>query len=532
MEQKTIYEVFKSFSGELDPKTLQRKFLDALLKMHNVERGSIWIRTKNYYLCIEAAGEESEKVRGVRLDSGQKSIVGWVIENGEMAVARPGDDPRHYKEIEQELAVKSDLIVAFPLFLKDESVYGAVEVIDTCGSPENICLEDGHLEQIQELVNIGSVALSNALDHEKQIKEKESLQSTLDEIRGEREDYVGQSIAFQAAVKLLTSYAKTDYHVLISGESGTGKEIAAHKIHDLSSRKGNPFVAQNCGAIPETLLESELFGYKKGAFSGADKDKPGLFELANKGTIFLDEITELPLQLQAKLLRVAQESEFMPLGGTVSKKVDVRIVAATNRDLEEMVASHLFRQDLFYRLSTLPLGLPPLRERKGDIPLLFAHFLRKEGLQNNIKEKRLLPDALKILSEYTWPGNIRELENFAKYITVVCSSENISGEDLPLHLRDDDELTEELFDFVDELQDEVPEPLPPREKGSSAAGIVDFSNMTWAEVEKSYVEFLLNKNYENVTWAAEDAGVNRSTFVSRMKRIGIACRRKRRKERV
>lgn len=501
--------LFKSFSEELDPVKLQRKFLLALLKLQNVERGSIWIKQGNHYKCIEAAGLQAEDILGAEIDERDPSIVGWVIENKEMTVSDPLKDPRHHKSMEKNMDIKSRLILCFPLFLREKKVYGAVQIIDTSSSIEQVNLDTGYLSYLQDLVNIGSMALSNAILFSNQLKETQTLRSALEEIRAS-EIVIGQSPSFHNCMEMIKSYAKTDYAVMITGESGTGKELASREIHKISSRKDKPFLVQNCSAIPENLLESELFGYKKGAFSGAAKDKIGLFEAANGGTIFLDEIGDMPLNLQARILRVIQNHEIKPLGDTRVKEVDIRIISATNKNIETLVAAHEFRQDLFYRLSVLPLHLPPLRERQEDIPLLLNHFLKKEASKINIIPKKIPAATMQILMAYPWPGNIRELENAVRYLLVATDQDHINPEDLPSQ-------------FTQKPRAGLPEtPLPDnRSTGHHTEYHIDFNDYSWEELERAYASHLLQKHHWNVTWAARDAGVNRSTFASRMKRLGI-----------
>lgn len=234
----------------------------------------------------------------------------------------------------------------------------------------------------------------------------------------------------QAVLKMIDLVAPTDATVLITGESGTGKELAARQVHLKSSRKEKPFVAVNCAAIPENLLESELFGYEKGAFTGASARKPGRFELAHGGTLFLDEIGEIPPAVQVKLLRVLQERNFERVGGTKQVAVDVRIIAATNRDLPEAVKQHAFREDLYYRLNVFPLELPPLRERPGDIVPLAGYFIRKYALRMKKNVEHLSPEAEGILLEYKWPGNVRELSNLIERAIILCTGDTI----MPAHL--------------------------------------------------------------------------------------------------
>ena len=227
-----------------------------------------------------------------------------------------------------------------------------------------------------------------------------------------------------------------DYPVHISGETGTGKELVANAIHNESLRAGNPFVPINCGALPEGLIESELFGHVKGAFSGAIRDKKGRFELAHKGTIFLDEIAELPKLLQVKLLRFLQEGTFEKVGGEKTVSVDVRVVSATNKDLKREVKRGRFREDLFYRLNVIPIHIPPIRDRKADIPLLVDHFLSQAPVIRGHRPVRIAQEALNNLLDYTWPGNVRELQNAVQFAIVRCKGKVIQPDDLPLELKD------------------------------------------------------------------------------------------------
>jgi transcriptional regulator with PAS, ATPase and Fis domain len=230
---------------------------------------------------------------------------------------------------------------------------------------------------------------------------------------------------------LIEQVAPTKSNVLILGESGTGKSLVAELIHKNSPRRDGPFISINCAAIPETLLEAELFGYKKGAFTGAVADKKGLIELANGGTLFLDEIGDLPLGLQAKLLKFLETYEFIPLGDVQKKKVDIRLISATNKNLEELIEEGKFREDLYYRLSVIELKIPPLRERKEDIPVLVYYFLEQASKQHNKKIKGITNEALSYLLNYDWPGNVRELRNVIERAVILARDEYILPHDLP-----------------------------------------------------------------------------------------------------
>jgi len=503
----------KAVSEELDPDRLLQKFLTSLLDLQKVERGSIWIRSAKGYRCVEAAGPQSEKIKGLIVPMNRPSIAGWVIENRKMTVGEPGKDTRHYAEAEKDLLLKSKLILCFPLLLKDGTVYGAVELIDTSSGGNRLNLDPAYLELLQQLIDLGSIALSNSLILSDQQNENARLKEALDTIRG-REAIIGRSGPFLKVMKTAEDYAGTDFPVLIMGESGTGKELLAKEVHRLSNRRERPFLAQNCSAIPETLLESELFGYEKGAFTGATKDRIGLFEAANGGTLFLDEIGDMPLHLQARMLRFLQSGEVKPVGATRIKKVDVRIISATNKDLKEAIRSGKFREDLLYRLNVLPLRLPSLRERRDDISLLLNHYFKREALKLGIPPKKLSKDALEYAVNYEWRGNIRELENFAKHVSVVVSGDVIGLNDVLTYLVADHDGTAIVADtggWQDKITAADAFPLTPS----------PFDGRSWEELEKAYALHLLEKHKWHITRAAKEAGVNRSTFDSRLKRLGI-----------
>jgi len=498
---RTDFELFK----ELDPDALQKKFLNALLKIHNVRRGSIWIKKAHTYVCVEAAGAESKSIKGVVLEADQPSIVGWVIENAKMTVAETFSDRRHNREVEEKFAVKSSQILCFPLFLMEKEVFGAVQIIDTTPDRTRLNLDEEYLEPLQNLVDICSIAMSNAILYSTEREKARHLKSVLSKVKKEN-SIIGQSESFHKSMALVKSYADTEFNVLITGESGTGKELVAERVHRGSSRADKPFLVQNCSAIPETLLESELFGYKKGAFTGATRDRAGLFEAADKGTVFLDEIGDMPMSTQAGLLRVLQKNEIKPLGSTRVRIVDVRIIAATNRDIKKMIQENKFRQDLFYRLSVLPVHLPPLRDRREDVPLLVKHFLETEALKADVFEKKVVPETMQHLVAYAWPGNIRELENLMRYLMVTAPGDTILPVNLPDHIREQGNDLSISGDLCPDSENEFS---------------ADLSAMTWPDLEEAYVRALLKKFNWNITWAARASGVNRSTFASRMRKLGI-----------
>jgi PAS domain S-box-containing protein len=311
-------------------------------------------------------------------------------------------------------------------------------------------------------------------------------------------DIISKNREMQRLFEMLELVSKNDTTVLLEGESGTGKELFARAIHSLSQRKKGPIITVNCGALPDTLLESELFGYKAGAFTDAKRDKPGRFAQAKNGTLFLDEIGDISPMLQMRLLRVLQEKVYEPLGSTKSETADVRIVAATNKNLEALVQQGLFRDDLYYRINIVTLFLPPLRARKDDIPLLVEHFLRRFNSLRGKEIQGLSPKAMNILMSYDFPGNIRELENIVEYATVVCKNHWVGKEHLP----------ETLYQKIDLRKIATPEATPESDPSLKA-------------VEKDMIYKMLKKNNWNRKLTAAQMGIHPSTLWRKMKRLNI-----------
>lgn len=351
---------------------------------------------------------------------------------------------------------------------------------------------------IEELVSI----VEKALSHKKLVFENTELKSQL-ETKYQFDNIVGQSTPIQNVLGMIEKVADTDSTILISGESGTGKELIAKAIHYNSNRKAKGFVPINCGAIPSELLESELFGHVKGAFTGAINNRQGRFELANKGTLFLDEIGDLSPSLQVKLLRVLQEKRFEPVGSAKTIESDVRIVAATNVDLNKAVKEGNFREDLFYRLNVIPIKIPSLRERKDDIPLLLEYFIKKFNQHKGIQITGIHPMAMDKLMHYAWPGNIRELENFIERISILRKEGNIEPSDIPQYFEDQSSQS-----YAGQLQVEIPE------------NGIDFNNAI-ASYENQLILNALNKTGWNRNQAAILLRLNRTTLVEKIKKKGL-----------
>jgi two-component system, NtrC family, response regulator HydG len=334
--------------------------------------------------------------------------------------------------------------------------------------------------------------VDKALEEKGLRRENENLRRQVRE-RYSLPGIIGHSKEMQQALDLVMRVAPTDATILIQGESGTGKEVIAKAIHHTSPRTQHPFVAVNCGALPEPLLESEIFGHVKGAFTGATAHKKGLFEEAHGGTFFLDEIGDMPLSLQVKFLRVLQEGEIRRVGSNQATSVDVRVLAATNRDLGQLMQQGQFREDLYYRLNVIPLALPPLRERREDIPALAEHFLRRFGDKQH-RPLSLTANAVERLLRYPWPGNVRELENAMERTAILTRNDLIGPDELPPHIASGTPLG--------------PAPVLPREQ-------------TLAEVEKSHILQTLERCGWNHSQAAEALGIGRTSLWRKLKEYQI-----------
>jgi two-component system nitrogen regulation response regulator NtrX len=386
--------------------------------------------------------------------------------------------------------IKSDKIDVIPIMITG---HGTIDIAVKC-------IQLGAYDFIEKPLSIERIitSIKNAIEKRKLIKENIALKQRI------VEDYriIGHSEAIQEIRKFISQVARTNARVFITGENGTGKELVARNIHEESLRRDKPFVAINCAAIPGELIESELFGYEKGAFTGAYTRKIGKFELANGGTLFLDEVCDMSLPLQAKLLRVLQEQKIQRIGGTKEIKVDVRIISATNKNVEKLVKEGEFREDLYYRLNVIPLYVPPLRERLEDIEDLAKYFLKRIAKENNLKEKEITDAAIEELKSYHWPGNIREFRNILERICIMVGKEVIDRDDVKRFLSPLKEREEEV------LYDN----LPLRE------AITRF--------EKRFIERALEKYNYNVSKTARALQIERTYLHKKIRQYNINIERR------
>jgi len=431
----TLLEISQALSGTLNLKAAMQRVLGTLIRHHSVVRGMVTL-LRDGELHAEAVEGFEDRARNTQIKLGE-GITGKVVESGKpIVVPRVSKEPaflnlasRRPDHLKQELS-----FICVPIVLNRQPV-GALGV-DLRFKPER------DYDSSVKFMGVVSSMIAQALNVQRMVEEER--RRLLDEnthLRQElRERYdfsniIGTSGPTRQMYEQVAQVAQTNTTVLIRGESGTGKELIAHAIHYNSLRAKKPFIKVSCAALPDTLIESELFGYEKGAFTGAAQRKKGRFEMAEGGTLFLDEIGDVNLGTQVKLLRVLQEREFERVGGTETVKVNVRLIAATNKDMEKAIAEGTFREDLYYRLNVFTIFVPPLRERKADLLLLADHFLDKFSREHNKVIKRISTPAIDMLTAYHWPGNVRELENALERAVLVCDGAVIHGHHLPPSLQ-------------------------------------------------------------------------------------------------
>lgn len=436
VEISALYEISKILGSSLDLKANLKSAMKVLAEFMDMKHGTVALKENSEIVIVVAHGLSEEEIKRGRYKLGE-GIIGKVAKLGSpIVIPNVGDEPLFLNKTGSRREVSKDNIafLCVPIKFKSE-VLGVLSVDRLFGSNGVSFEEDLRLLKIIASLIAQSVRLSREVEKEKEalIEETEELRRKL-KGRYSIDNVIGQSERMQEVFEAVYRVSASKATVLLRGESGTGKELIAKAIHYMSPRAKGPFIKFNCASIPEGLLESELFGHEKGAFTGAISMRKGKFELSDKGTLFLDEIGDLPLNLQPKILRVLQEREFERVGGEKTIKVDVRLVTATSRNLEDLVNTHRFREDLYYRLNVVPIFLPPLREKREDIPILIEFFLKQFNEENG-KNVLLSSEALKILIEYDWPGNVRELENTIERLVVMAHRNIVKVSDLPVTLR-------------------------------------------------------------------------------------------------
>lgn len=437
-EVRLLSDISKALADSLDLETTLRSLLKSLDTHLKLQRGTITLFDQDSEtINIRVAHGLSEKSRKLGSYKVGEGITGMVVESGkEIVVPDISKDPRFLHRTQSRKKKQNEKIAFFcvPIKLEGRTI-GALSVDRQARNKDSFAVNVGLLNIIANMV-AQAVKLHRLVESDRNQLRDENIR-----LRRELKEkfnihnMVGSSNAMQEVYRLIEQVADSNANVLIRGESGTGKDLVAHAIHYNSPRAEKPFVKVNCTALPETLLESELFGHEKGAFTGATDRKLGRFERAQGGTIFLDEIGDFPLNLQVKLLRVIQFREFERLGGYETIKANVRIIVATNKNLEEQIQRNLFREDLYYRINVFPIYLPPLRDRKDDIMLLADWFLEKLAAANRKHITRISTPAIEMLTRYHWPGNVRELENCIERAVLLSDSDVIRSEHLPPSLQ-------------------------------------------------------------------------------------------------
>ncbi|NOX37599.1 MAG: sigma-54-dependent Fis family transcriptional regulator [Calditrichaeota bacterium] len=472
---RVIYELTRSLITVQDAANVLEHVLEQLIEETGAEVGAFiyYDETENRFTPqIIRSKHRDESIQF------SQTIFRKVLESKEAVLSFDVQNDAEYRGSSSVVMHDIHAVLAFPLIVENR-VYG-IMYFDSRKNRQRF--NEAARQLLSFFAPIASLTLEHVLRKNAIEKENLLLKNKIEQTAG-IPNLIGETPVMKRLFHLIKKVAASDVSVLITGENGTGKDLVARAIHELSPRRNKPFIAQYIGNIPSTILESELFGYKKGAFTGAHTDKIGLFEAVNGGTLFLDEIAELPTELQTKLLRVLQNKEIIRLGENFVRKIDVRIIAATNQNLVELVKSGKFREDLYYRINVINIEVPPLRERKEDIPLLVKHFLERENLEKPI---RITSAAMKKLMSYNWPGNVRQLENIIKRALIFCDGEVIDANDIQ-------------FDELD----------VPQFEGT----LEEFKNMLIIQRLK---EFNGNK-----TKAAKSLGISLRTLQQKVKELGL-----------
>jgi len=479
---EALCEITKSINSILEPVALLEKILEAATAHLNAERGSILlVDEKNERGFSAVAAKNFGSKDSSDEFAASSSVIQQVFSSGNPVLTFDALSDERFESSRSIAAQKILSIICIPL-RAGEKVTG---VIYLDSSVSRKAFTDESLKFLSVFGHLAAIAIENAQRYASLRDENERLRSEVDSARLFT-SMVGKSEAWKRVLAITKRVLDVDAAVLITGESGTGKELIARAVHDGGLRSGKPFVTVNCSAIPEQLLESELFGYVKGAFTGASSDKKGLVEVAEGGTLFLDEVADLPLQLQPKILRLLQEKEYRRVGDTKNRTANIRIIAATNRDMLEEVKGGRLREDLYFRLNVVRIHLPPLRERKEDIPLLASHFVRRAAEAYKRPVENIHPDAMQLLLANQWSGNVREFQNVIERAVVLCSGSQLKKEDF-------------MFDAADR-------------------GAMTRSAATLADFERQIIEATLAEMGGNRTRTAEKLGVSLRWLQYRLKK--------------
>jgi Nif-specific regulatory protein len=483
---QALVEASAAMNSTLEPDSVLQAIARTAADVLQAEASSVLLldAARRKLVFKAAVGEHGSLLQGEEF-SAELGIAGRVAATGRPElVPDVYEHPDFYKGIDQKWRFQTRGLAAAPLRHRDE-VIGVVEVLNR---KDGQAFTRRDLEILQVFANLAAISATNAQMHEALKRENLGLRESV----AHEDPIIGNSPALVEVLQLCDRVAPTNATVLLLGETGTGKELSARRIHAVSPRRHRPLIAINCAALPETLLESELFGHEAGAFTGAMGQKLGRFELADEGTLFLDEIGDISASTQIKLLRVLQEREFVRVGGTRTIGCDVRIVAATNRDLKKAMESGAFREDLYYRLNVFPVFLPPLRERREDIPLLVEYFVERMSRELGVACPRVSPEAMERMKAYRWPGNIREMRNVMERAVLLCDSGEIGPGQLPREIAGE------------------PRPSPEDAPPSSLENY-----------EKAIIVRALEETQWNQTRAAQVLGISRDNLRYRLRKYQI-----------
>ncbi len=440
-----LFEITRTINSILEPDALLEKVLEIAMTHLSAERGFVMLtndKSETGYTVVALKNFNSKKASDEFAAS--SSVVKSVLQSGEAVLTFDALSDERFESSVSIIAQKILSIICIPLH-SGERITGAV-YLDSSKSRK--AFTDDALKFLTIFSNLAAIAIENAQRYSLLEAENVRLKNEVD-VSHLFSNIIGKSEKWKKVLEIAQRVLDVDVAVLITGESGTGKELIARAIHDHGTRKGKPFVTVNCSALPENLMESELFGYVKGSFTGAASDKKGLVEVADGGTLFLDEIGELPLLLQAKILRLLQEKEYRRVGDTKNRPANIRIIAATNKDLQDEVKTGKFREDLWFRLNVIGIHLPPLRERKDDIPLLATYFVKRAAKNYKRPIESIHPDAMQLLLANQWRGNVREFQNVIERAVVLCHGNQLTKDDFMFDAGDQSALAKHSMTLAD-----------------------------------------------------------------------------------
>ena len=511
---RLIYELGNAFASQLDLDALLGLVTTKCREVLRAEGASILLldsRKDEFYFpyLSDLDPEVAHRLASVRFPA-SKGIAGEALRAGKaLKVDDVSLEPHFYSVIDKHSGLTTRSVLAAPLIVNGARL-GAVEVVNKV---EAAGFSDEDMVLLESLANSIALAIHNAERVDQLQAAQESLRTQVGALRRDLakheliNDIVGASPEMAEVFRLIGSICTSHISVLLEGETGTGKELIARAIHRMSDRADRPFLAVNCAALSEHLLESELFGHRRGAFTGAIKDQPGLFRAASGGVIFLDEIGEMPLNMQPKLLRVLQDGEIIPVGSTRPEQVDVRVLSASNRNLKDAVAKGTFRADLYYRLAAFPIQLPPLRARTGDVSLLAARFVEVAAERHHRKINGITPKAMALLESYEWPGNVRELQNeIERAVALSRNGESVEASVLSVSVKEQPYLSASKSAAA-----------PTAEKSRDNGLLRDAR----AEFEAGYIADVLARNQGNVSHSAKALGISRISLQRKMKEYQI-----------